>query len=91
MNACEPDTLIHGDCLKILPQLAAGSVNFVLTDPPYLTCYAPRDGRTALTTSGGNFALLGSITANVDVASSVSSTTFGAAFEVTTVSDFTTS
>jgi len=27
-------------------QLAAGSVGFVLTDPPYLTFYTPRDGRT---------------------------------------------
>lgn len=39
------DTILHGDCLEILPQLAAGSVNFVLTDPPYLARYCSRDGR----------------------------------------------
>src|SRR4051812_4146404 len=27
--------LRHGDCLKILPTLAAGSVDAVVTDPPY--------------------------------------------------------
>jgi len=46
MNAYQPDTIIHGDCLSILPRLAAGSVNFILTDPPYLTRYHSRDGRT---------------------------------------------
>jgi len=40
------NSVIHGDCLHVLPQLAAGSVNFVLTDPPYITGYAPRDGRS---------------------------------------------
>ena len=28
-------TLYHGDCLQILPTLAAGSVDAVITDPPY--------------------------------------------------------
>lgn len=28
-------TLYHGDCLEILPTLAAGSVDAVITDPPY--------------------------------------------------------
>lgn len=28
-------TLYHGDCLDILPQLPAGSVDAVVTDPPY--------------------------------------------------------
>jgi len=40
------NTLIHGDCLQILPALSAGSVNFILTDPPYLVRYQSRDGRT---------------------------------------------
>jgi len=30
-------TLYQGDCLDILPTLAAGSVDAVVTDPPYLT------------------------------------------------------
>jgi site-specific DNA-methyltransferase (adenine-specific) len=28
-------TLLHGDCLEILPLLEAGSVDLILTDPPY--------------------------------------------------------
>ena len=39
------DHVIHGDCVRVLPQLAAGSVDFVLTDPPYLARYRSRDGR----------------------------------------------
>ena len=32
-------TLYHGDCLEILPTLAAGSVDAVVTDPPYPDYY----------------------------------------------------
>ncbi len=33
----EPSIVIlHGDCLEILPLLEAGSVDMILTDPPYL-------------------------------------------------------
>ena len=39
------DTLFHGDCLNILPTLAPASVDFILTDPPYITRYKSRDGR----------------------------------------------
>ena len=39
------NTILRGDCLQILPQLAAGSADFVLTDPPYLVSYQDRDGR----------------------------------------------
>jgi DNA methylase len=38
--------LIHADCLKALPMLQSGSVNFILTDPPYITRYKSRDGRS---------------------------------------------
>jgi site-specific DNA-methyltransferase (adenine-specific) len=41
-----PNTLIQGDCLEILPQLSDESVHFILTDPPYITRYSSRDGRT---------------------------------------------
>jgi site-specific DNA-methyltransferase (adenine-specific) len=39
------NTIIHGDCIDVLPRLPAGSVDFVLTDPPYLVNYCSRDGR----------------------------------------------
>lgn len=41
-----PNTILQGDCLSILPQIPSRSVNFVLTDPPYLARYRSRDGRT---------------------------------------------
>jgi adenine-specific DNA-methyltransferase len=40
------NTVIHGDCLNVLPTLAPGSTNFILTDPPYLVNFMARDGRT---------------------------------------------
>jgi site-specific DNA-methyltransferase (adenine-specific) len=40
------NTIIRGNCLDILPQLPARSVNFILTDPPYIVRYKSRDGRT---------------------------------------------
>lgn len=38
--------VIHGDCLAVLPTLEAGSVDFALTDPPYLVNYKDRSGRS---------------------------------------------
>jgi adenine-specific DNA-methyltransferase len=40
------NTILHADCLQVLPALAAESVDFILTDPPYITRYKSRDGRT---------------------------------------------
>lgn len=40
------DTVIHGDCIDTMRQLPPGSVDFVLTDPPYLVDYRSRDGRS---------------------------------------------
>jgi DNA modification methylase len=40
------NTVLHGDCLDVLKKFPSESVDFVLTDPPYLTSYKPRDGRT---------------------------------------------
>jgi len=40
------NTVLHADCLKALPMLPDGTVNFILTDPPYITRYRSRDGRT---------------------------------------------
>ena len=40
------NTIINADCLKALPALPAHSVDFILTDPPYLVNYKSRDGRT---------------------------------------------
>jgi len=40
------NTILNADCLTSQPQLPAESVNFILTDPPYITRYKSRDGRT---------------------------------------------
>ena len=40
------NTVITGDCIDILKTFPSESVDFVLTDPPYLASYRPRDGRT---------------------------------------------
>jgi adenine-specific DNA-methyltransferase len=39
------NTIIHADCTKALPMLPDRSVEFILTDPPYITRYKSRDGR----------------------------------------------
>jgi len=40
------NTIIQGDCVQGMSKLEANSVDFVLTDPPYLIDYRGRDGRT---------------------------------------------
>ncbi len=42
------NSIVHGDCLEVLPALSAGSVDFILTDPPYLVAYESRDNRKVL-------------------------------------------
>lgn len=39
------NTIIHGDCRDVLPNIASESIDFVLTDPPYVNRYVSRDGR----------------------------------------------
>jgi DNA modification methylase len=39
------DTVTHGDCVALMTGLDAESIDFVLTDPPYLVDYRSRDGR----------------------------------------------
>lgn len=49
---CHRDTTVtvyHGDCLDVLPALDAGSVDAVITDPPYALSLAGREqGRPAM-------------------------------------------
>jgi DNA modification methylase len=40
------NAIIHGDCTEVMRQIPANSVDFILTDPPYLVNYHDRDGRT---------------------------------------------
>lgn len=42
------NSIIHGDCIEAMQRLDAGSVAFILTDPPYIARYQSRDGRTVI-------------------------------------------
>lgn len=44
--AITTNRVIHGDCIKLMRRLPTASVDFVLTDPPYLVRYRDRSGRT---------------------------------------------
>ncbi len=38
--------IINGDCVDTMDGMQAGSADFILTDPPYITRYRDRHGRT---------------------------------------------
>lgn len=38
--------VIHGDCIAVMGEMPAASVDCIITDPPYLVGYRSRDGRT---------------------------------------------
>ena len=40
------NTVLRGDCISVMRQFRSASIDFVLTDPPYLVNYASKDGRT---------------------------------------------
>jgi site-specific DNA-methyltransferase (adenine-specific) len=40
------DTVFSGDCIEVMRGLDRESVDFILTDPPYLADYRSRDNRT---------------------------------------------
>ncbi len=40
------NSILHADCLRALPMLPDRSIGFILTDPPYITNYRSRDGRS---------------------------------------------
>jgi site-specific DNA-methyltransferase (adenine-specific) len=46
MSGLPINRVLHGDCVQVMRGLRAESVDFVLTDPPYLVRYRDRSGRT---------------------------------------------
>ena len=40
------NTIVLGDCVEIMRQIPANSLDFILADPPYLVNYRDRDGRS---------------------------------------------
>jgi DNA modification methylase len=52
-NLTQQARVFNGDCVELLRQMRGGSVDFVLTDPPYLAHYRSRDGRTIANDADG--------------------------------------
>jgi adenine-specific DNA-methyltransferase len=51
-NAKAPRNVVFdADCLDVMQAFDAGAVDFMLTDPPYVTRCRARDGRTSPTTT----------------------------------------
>jgi len=40
------NSITRGDCVEVMKSMPASSVDFILTDPPYLVRYCDRSGRT---------------------------------------------
>lgn len=40
------NTFIHGDCIEVMQAMPERSVDFILTDPPYIAAYRSRDNQT---------------------------------------------
>lgn len=40
------NTITQGDCINVMHEMPANSIDFILTDPPYLANFRDRQGRT---------------------------------------------
>ena len=49
------NTILHGDCIEKMREMPANSIDFILTDPPYLVNYRDRDGRTIQNDANDNW------------------------------------
>jgi len=49
------NSVMLGDCIGLMRGLDAGSIDFILTDPPYLVNYRDRSGRTIAGDSNGSW------------------------------------
>jgi site-specific DNA-methyltransferase (adenine-specific) len=45
------DNVTRGDCVEVMKDMRAGSVDLILTDPPYLVNYRDRSSRQVKTTT----------------------------------------
>jgi DNA modification methylase len=48
-------TVMHGDCIDLMQKMTSESVDFLLTDPPYLVNYRDRSGRTVTNDDNGDW------------------------------------
>lgn len=49
------NTVINADCINAMRTFEAGSVDFILTDPPYVTRFFDRQGRTVANDDNGRW------------------------------------
>jgi DNA modification methylase len=49
------NTILNGDCIQVMRQMPANSVDFILSDPPYLVNYRDRDGRSIRNDANGDW------------------------------------
>lgn len=49
------NTILHGDCVEVMRQMAAGSIDFILSDPPYLVNFRDRTGRSLQNDTDANW------------------------------------
>ena len=49
------NSIRQGDCIKVMRQMPARSVDFILTDPPYVTRYRDRQGRKVANDDNGRW------------------------------------
>lgn len=45
----------HGDCIRLMRRMPPASVDFILTDPPYICRYRSRDGQTVRNDDNGRW------------------------------------
>jgi len=55
MQTTELNTITLGNCIEVMSGLSAGSIDFILTDPPYITRYRDRSGRTVSNDDNGGW------------------------------------
>ena len=55
MTATFRNTILNGDCTILLREFDRETVDFILTDPPYITRYRARDGRTVSNDDNANW------------------------------------
>lgn len=49
------NAILHGDCIQVMRELTPNSVDFILTDPPYLVNFRDRQGRTLQNDNNANW------------------------------------
>jgi len=48
VGVLESGTVLQGDCVDVMRRIPSNSIDFVLTDPPYITRYHARDGKSVI-------------------------------------------